>query len=178
MNIGGMGSTYDRTYTPYQANKNIEDFTGYMKNEDGNRVQNTAEKSGNGFIGSFVDNQEFHKFRMSQNGANKVNFRLGTDVDETETAGEESVEEKETPDEEETKTEIIVKPDGSKVLMITVTVGGQEAVTSVELSKPMKGDLPSKDISGDTDMNDTVEKLEEKVDYDERAFHADSNNAQ
>ena len=178
MNIGGMGSTYDRTYTPYQANKNIENFTGYMKNEDGNRAQNTAEKSGKGFIDNLMDNQEFHKFRMSQNGANKVSFGLGTDVDETENADEESVEEKEMSDEEETKTEIVVKPDGSKVLIITVNVGGQEAVTSVEISKPTKGDLPSKDISGDTDMNDTVEKLEEKVDYDERAFNADSNSAQ
>lgn len=178
MNIGGMGSTYDRTYTPYQANKNVNYFAGYMKNEEGNRIQNTAEESGKKFIGNFMDNQELHKFRMSQNGANKVNFRFGTDVDETESADEESVEEKEMSDEEETKTEIVVKPDGSKVLMITVTVGGQEAVTSVELSKPTKDDIPSKDISGDTDMNDTVEKLEEKVDYDERAFNADSSSVQ
>lgn len=87
-------------------------------------------------------------------------------------------EKKELPDEEETRTEIVVIPDGSKVLMITVTVGGQEAVTSVELAKPTKDDIPSKDISGDVDMNDTVEKLEEKVDYDERAFQVDSDSVQ
>ena len=178
MNIGGMGSTYDRKYTPYQINKNTEDFAGYMKNEDGSRAQKTTVEIGKGLSGNFMNDQEFHKLRMSQNGANKVNFRFETDVDETESTEEDPVEEEEMPEEEETKTEIVVKADGSKVLMITVTVGGQEAVTSVEISKPTKGDLPSKDISGDTDMNDTVEKLEEKVDYDERAFNADSNSAQ
>lgn len=178
MNIGGMGSAYDRTYTPYQAKKDIEDFAGYMKDEDRNRAQNTAGKIGKGFAGNFMDDQEFHKFRMSQNGANKVNFHFGTSVSVNESTEEDPVEEKEMPEEEETKTEIVVKPDGSKVLMITVTIGGQEAVTSVELSKPAKGDLPGKDISGDTDTNDTVEKLEEKVDYNERAFNADGNSAQ
>ena len=84
-------------------------------------------------------------------------------------------EKNEAPDEGETRTDIVVRPDGSKVLMITVTVGGQEAVTSVELSKPTKDTIPSKDISGNTDINDTVEKLEEKVDYDKGAFNIDSN---
>ena len=87
-------------------------------------------------------------------------------------------EKKEMPDEEETRTEIVVRPDGSKVLMITVTVGGQEAVTSVELAKPTKEDIPSKDISGDVDINDTTEILEEKVDYDERGFQVDSDSVQ
>ena len=87
-------------------------------------------------------------------------------------------EKKDMPEEEETRTEIVVRPDGSKVLMITVTVGGQEAVTSVELAKPTGGDIPSKDISGDVDVNRTSNKLVEKVDYDERAYNADSNSVQ
>ena len=100
-----------------------------------------------------------------------------SDMSEKESAEEKSGDKKEMPKEAETRTDIVVRPDGSKVLMITVTVGGQEAVTSVELAKPMKGDIPSKDISGDTDMDDNVEKLQEKVDYDERAYNADSNSA-
>lgn len=178
MNIGGMSGTYGRTYTPYQSNKNEKYFAGFMKNGDESLTQKTAEEDGKRFVGNFMVDQEFHKLWMAQNGANKVNFQFGTDVSVDESTEEEPAEEKEMPDEEETKTEIIVKPDGSKVLMITVTVGGQEAVTSVELSKPTKNDIPSKDISGDTDMNDTVEKLEEKVNYDERGFSADSNSAQ
>ena len=89
-----------------------------------------------------------------------------------------SDDKKEMPEEEETRTDIVIRPDGSKVLMITVTVGGQEAVTSVELSKPTKGDILSKDISGDVDENDVTEKLEEKVDYNERAFQADVDSVQ
>lgn len=175
MNIGGMSGTYGRTYTPYQSNKNEKCFARFMKNEDESLAQKAAEEGGKRFVGNFMDYQEFYKFWMSQNGADKGNFKFGASVDEPEAAEEDAGEEKEMSDEEETKTEIIVKPDGSKVLMITVTVGGQEAVTSVELSKPTKNDIPSKDISGDTDMNNTTEKLEEKVDYDERGFSADSN---
>ena len=163
MNIDRMGDTYGRTYTPYQSNKNVKYFAGFMKNVDGSLTQKKTDESGKGCVGNFMDYQEFHKLWMSQNGANKVNFHFGTSVSVDESTEEDSVEEKEMPDEEETKTEIVVKADGSKVLMITVTVGGQEAVTSVELSKPAKDDIPSKDISGDTDMNDTIEKLEKKI---------------
>lgn len=91
---------------------------------------------------------------------------------------EKSDDKKDMPEEEETRTEIVVRPDGSKVLMITVSVGGQEAVTSVELAKPIRGDIPGRDISGNVDINDTTEKLTEKVDYDEKAYSADSNSAQ
>ena len=83
-----------------------------------------------------------------------------TDMSAKESSEEKSDDKKDMPKEEETRTEIVVRPDGSKVLMITVTVGGQEAVTSVELAKPTGGDIPSKDISGDVDVNDIVEKLE------------------
>ena len=86
-----------------------------------------------------------------------------TDMSAKESSEEKSDDKKDMPEEEETKTEIVVRPDGSKVLMITVSVGGQEAVTSVELAKPTGGDIPSKDISGDTDMNDTVDKFEARI---------------
>ena len=72
-----------------------------------------------------------------------------------ESTEEESGDEKEMPEEEETRTEVVVKPDGSKILMITVTVGGQEAVTSVELAKPTEGDILGKDITGDVDVKNT-----------------------
>lgn len=118
--------------------------------------------------------QSFAEY-MDKANENKDDF---SDMSVKESAEEKSNDKKEMPDEGETRTDIVVRPDGSKVLMITVTVGGQEAVTSVELSKPTKDDIPSKDISGNTDINDTVEILEEKVNYDERAFNADSNSVQ
>lgn len=38
--------------------------------------------------------------------------------------------------ESETKTDIIVKPDGSRVLVITMNIGGTETTMSLEISKP------------------------------------------
>ncbi|MCH5258962.1 MAG: hypothetical protein J1F18_04365 [Lachnospiraceae bacterium] len=86
-----------------------------------------------------------------------------TDMSTKESSEEKSDDKKDMPEEEGTRTEIVVRPDGSKVLMITVSVGGQDAVTSVELAKPTGEDIPSRDISGDTDMNDTVDKLEARI---------------
>ena len=110
----------------------------------------------------------------------KINENKGdvSDMSVKESAEENSDDKKDMPEEEETRTEVVVRPDGSKILMITVTVGGQEAVTSVELAKPTGGDIPSKDISGNVDVNIISAKLVEKVDYDERAYSADNNSAQ
>ena len=118
--------------------------------------------------------QSFAEF-MDKMNENKDNV---SDMSIREGAEEKSDDKRDMPEEEETRTEIVVRPDGSKVLMITVTVGGQEAVTSVELAKPTEGDIPGKDISGDVDMNDTTDRLIEKVDYDERAYSADGNSVQ
>ncbi len=38
----------------------------------------------------------------------------------------------------ETNSEIIVKPDGSKVLVMKISVGGMETNMSLEISKPTK----------------------------------------
>ena len=103
--------------------------------------------------------RSFAEFMDKANG-DKNNV---SDMSVKESAEEKSDDKKDMSEEEETRTEIVVRPDGSKVLMITVTVGGQAAVTSVELAKPTGEDIPSKDISGDTDMNDTVDKLEARI---------------
>lgn len=42
----------------------------------------------------------------------------------------------ETEQESETKSEIIVKPDGSKVLVMTMSVGGMQTRMSLEISRP------------------------------------------
>lgn len=39
-------------------------------------------------------------------------------------------------DEEKTDTEIIVKPDGSKIMMTTVWIGGAKTTMSMEIAKP------------------------------------------
>mgnify|MGYP007113609406 CR=1 FL=1 len=38
--------------------------------------------------------------------------------------------------ESESKTDIIVKPDGSRVLVMTMSIGGMETTMSMEISKP------------------------------------------
>ena len=46
----------------------------------------------------------------------------------------------------ETKSDVIVKPDGSKVLVMTLKVGGIETSVSIEISKPTG-------LIGDNDAN-------------------------
>lgn len=53
--------------------------------------------------------------------------------------------------ESETKTEIIVKPDGSRVLVMTMSIGGMETTMSLEISKPTEA--PNENSKQDTDNN-------------------------
>lgn len=63
-------------------------------------------------------------------------------------------------DESETKTDIIVKPDGSRVLVMTMSVGGMETTMSLEISKPTKAPNETSKQATDDNMsnaeNDTV----------------------
>ncbi len=61
--------------------------------------------------------------------------------------------------ESESKTEIIVKPDGSRVLVMTMSIGGMETTMSLEISKPTEA--PTENAKQDTNNmpmaeNDTV----------------------
>lgn len=53
--------------------------------------------------------------------------------------------------ESETKTEIITKPDGSRVLVMTMSIGGMETTMSLEISKPTEA--PNENSKQDTDNN-------------------------
>ena len=57
---------------------------------------------------------------------------VGVDTLETEDGLGNVSDEKKT----ENKTDIIVKPDGSRVLVVTMSVGGMETTMSIEISKP------------------------------------------
>lgn len=57
-----------------------------------------------------------------------------TEQQELQTSGEER--EQKDIQESETRTDIIVKPDGSRVLVVTMSVGGIETTMSLEISKP------------------------------------------
>ena len=64
-------------------------------------------------------------------------------------ADEES--EKVDKQESETNTEIITKPDGSRVLVMTMSIGGMETTMSLEISKPTEA--PNENSKQDTDNN-------------------------
>ena len=53
--------------------------------------------------------------------------------------------------ESESKTEIIVKPDGSRVLVMTMSIGGMETTMSLEISKPTEA--LNENSEHDTDNN-------------------------
>ncbi len=61
--------------------------------------------------------------------------------------------------ESESKTDIIVKPDGSRVLVMTMSIGGMETTMCLEISKPTEA--PTENTKQDTNNtpmaeNDTV----------------------
>ncbi|AOT72297.1 hypothetical protein [Geosporobacter ferrireducens] len=51
--------------------------------------------------------------------------------------------------ESETSTNIIVKPDGSRVLVVTMNIGGMETTMSMEISKPTE--FPNEQAVDDTE---------------------------
>lgn len=73
-------------------------------------------------------------------------------------------EEKENDsDQDKTDTEIIVKPDGSKIMMTRVWVGGAETVMSMEIAKPtniLEGDLGRTVEESNLMISDTSEAIE------------------
>ena len=70
---------------------------------------------------------------------------------------------REVSDEGQTKSEIVVKPDGARVLMITMSIGGMETVTSIEIFKPTDGGILGRDIRGDADISSLTENLEDNT---------------
>lgn len=67
--------------------------------------------------------------------SNKKTARTGNYADISQKA-EERMKELSEREESKTKNDIIVKPDGSRVLVVTMSVGGMETTMSLEISKP------------------------------------------
>ena len=73
--------------------------------------------------------------------------------DDDDVSDEESKQE--DKQESESKTEIIVKPDGSRVLVMTMSIGGMETTMSLEISKPTEA--PNENSEHDTNNTLTAE---------------------
>ncbi|MDE7183860.1 MAG: hypothetical protein K2O40_05120 [Lachnospiraceae bacterium] len=74
----------------------------------------------------------------------KIDFRNGSFLADKESEMADSKE-------AETKTQIIVQPDGSRVLVMTMSIGGMETAMSLEISKPTEA--PNENSKQDTDNN-------------------------
>lgn len=64
-------------------------------------------------------------------------------------------------EEAETNSEIVVKPDGSRVLVMTMNTGGMEMTMSLQISKPtdMVNDVARQDAGGDDiQLNDSLQR--------------------
>ena len=84
--------------------------------------------------------QNYYQNNLSTNKRNRSKegqFYLQKQAAEA-TASEEKRQNANVQDiyESEAKTEIITKPDGSRVLVMTMSIGGMETTMSLEISKP------------------------------------------
>lgn len=93
--------------------KIIADILRYCKDRK-TQNSNEAEKSK-----EYVKSNEYVKTNEVVNSAKSENDKKSEDTEES-----------------KTDSEVIVKPDGSKVLMMTTHVGGMETVMSLQISEP------------------------------------------
>lgn len=63
--------------------------------------------------------------------------------------------------EQNTQTNIVVKPDGSRVLVMTVNIGGMETTMSMEISKPTE--LPNNICSQETEEDLQASAAQEEI---------------
>lgn len=68
-------------------------------------------------------------------------MRRRTESDGAEQTGADSAPENPEEESGKTDTQVVVKPDGSRVLMVTMRVGGMETSMSIKLSEPT--DMPN-----------------------------------
>lgn len=107
-------------------------------------------------------NYERFRFSMGEDGSIMLNdSKTGKEI-AVDPAQQESIHEaeeflkEETGEESEIKSDIVVKPDGSRVLVMILKIGGMECTTSIEISKPT--DLPNQNTSEKiNEVNDTEE---------------------
>ncbi len=62
--------------------------------------------------------------------------------------------------EPESKTDIIVKPDGSRVLVMTMSIGGMETTMSLEISKPTKAPNDNSKQDADNKMSSAEAEMD------------------
>lgn len=91
----------------------------------------------------------------------------GDKKNETDKSRRDSYEKSQDTSESGTSSDIIVKPDGSRILMLTVKAGGTETTMSFEISKPtelpngkMTGNLEEEQMAADRSPMSAVNETE------------------
>lgn len=153
MSVSGIGYHHYQNNTDagrYHKDKAV--FHPYR-----NDAQRWMDPQGRGQNASPQDIYEACKTRTSY-----AEYTISKEESEEEDKDEKQI------DEQETDTEILVKPDGSKVMMTTIRVGGMETVMSMEIAKPTG--IPEGNPSGTidnpnmmiTNANAAIETVPEK----------------
>ncbi len=128
-------------------------------------------------INRIANYQTIYKNNKTVNNNNKFKEQLNAvsnyDKELVENAvlkeNEDSEKSMENQEKTDSKTNIIVKADGSRVLMITTKIGGMESVMSLEISKPtdmQNNSNFSNKLINESDVDVT------KNDLTEKTFHA------
>lgn len=143
--------------TYYGIKQNVKRFSGLAMNAKGGFSFKEEALKG-GFV-NLANPEEFERKWMKVEKENQrmeayrkmksAHAATAKQISEMEAELGNSSAEKEA----ENKTEIIVKPDGSRVLVVTMNFGGMETTMSIEISKPT--DFPN-DNSKQGDDNDST----------------------
>ena len=144
MSVNGIGQNYYQN--SISTNKYNRSKAGQLYLQ-----KQTAEKSTPVDTRQNANVQDIYEAFKSTNPLMRQEDSIVSDEEVEQVDGQES----------ETKTEIIVKPDGSRVLVMTMSIGGMETTMSLEISKPTEAlnenskqdtdnNMPSADVEMDT----------------------------
>lgn len=103
-----------------------------------------------------VSNVTHQSGKVGYNGYYEALKKEYSDLDEETVDNEEKTEDKRTKVEESTTdTDIIVKPDGSRVLVVTTNIGGMTTNMSLRISEPTKApnEISETDVSEEENQN-------------------------
>lgn len=130
MGISNVSDVLKNIY-PYakKAGTSTEKESGFTKN-----LQNTFESSRKKERTRFNRKMSAEEiFQMLKNAGQNELLTEKNKEEKVQSTGEETRQDKE---ETVSKTNIIVKPDGSRILLVTMNFGGMETTMSIEISKP------------------------------------------
>lgn len=149
MSIGGITSNYPAGYEVKRT----------IKNTSATRFDNPVLR-GTGYIKKFADTRRQTSVLDIYNSMSNFGGNISKAAETKSIAGKtleldadmgKCYPQQASGQASETNTEIIVKPDGSRVLVITMSVGGMETTMSLEISKPTK--VPNEISKENTENN-------------------------